>query len=193
VLTTFRPKNASTQVHEISKTFLFYQEEKMLDKICLLSPPVHDYLVGDAGIAASKWHSTEWLRDTALPPRYGIVSTSVSESSNSMYEEARKLPWLYCLDSVLSTMSSSRISTLRSMNKNKKGVVPECYEKLENCWTTCANYKVFEIEEGCNKHKVTRPMINGYQTNHIIKSMNKEGVDLFTPRCCSKKSRTPGY
>jgi hypothetical protein len=85
-LTKFRPKNASTQVHEISKTFLFYQEEKMLDKISLLSPPALDYLVGDAGIVASKWHSTKWLRDTALPPRYGTVSTNVSKSSNSMYE-----------------------------------------------------------------------------------------------------------
>jgi SWIM zinc finger len=64
---------------------------------------------------------------------------------------------------------SSLISTLRSLNKNKKGVVPECYEKLDNHWTTCASYKVYKIEEGGNELKVTRPMINGYETNHIIK------------------------
>jgi hypothetical protein len=72
----------------------------MLYTICLLSPEAHDYLVGDAGIVASKWRSTKWLRNTELPPRYGIVSTNISESSNSMYDEARKLLWLYCLDSV---------------------------------------------------------------------------------------------
>jgi hypothetical protein len=60
--------------------FVKSQRRFRLDKICVLYPPAHDYLVGDAGIVASKWHSTEWLRDTALPPRYGIVSTNVSES-----------------------------------------------------------------------------------------------------------------
>jgi hypothetical protein len=40
----------------------------------------------------SNWRSTQWLRNTKLPPRYGIVSMNISESSNSMYEEARKLP-----------------------------------------------------------------------------------------------------
>jgi Transposase, Mutator family len=106
VLTKFRLKSASTQVHEISKMFLYYQEEKILEKICLLSPAAHDYLVGDAGIEASKWCSNEWVRNTKLPPGYGIVSTNILESLNSMYDEARKLPWLYCLDSVLNSMSS---------------------------------------------------------------------------------------
>jgi transposase-like protein len=79
VLTRFRPKNASTQVHDIAKTFLFYQEEKMLNNIRLLSPAAHDYLVGDSGIVANKWRSTEWLRNTALPPTYGIVTTNILE------------------------------------------------------------------------------------------------------------------
>jgi hypothetical protein len=38
------------QVHEIVKTFSYYQEEKMLEKIRLLSPAAHDYLVGERGI-----------------------------------------------------------------------------------------------------------------------------------------------
>jgi hypothetical protein len=97
----------------------------MLEKICLLSPAAHDYLVGERGIEACKWRSTEWLRNKKLPPRYDIISTNISESSNSMYEDERKLPWLYCLDSVLNSMSSC-ISTLRSINKNKTGVVLAC-------------------------------------------------------------------
>jgi Transposase, Mutator family len=82
VLTKSHPKNASTQVHEISKTFLYYQEEKMLEKIHLLSPAAHDYLVGETGFEASKWRSTKWIRNKKLPPRYGITSTNISESSN---------------------------------------------------------------------------------------------------------------
>jgi SWIM zinc finger len=71
------------------------------------------------------------------------------------------------VDSVLNSISS-RISTLRSVNKNKTGVVPACYEKLNNHWTTCATYKVFKTEENGNKYKVTPTMKNGYQTNHVI-------------------------
>jgi transposase-like protein len=83
-------KNASTQVHVISKTFSYYQEEKMLEKIRLLSPaPAHDYLVGDTGIEVSTWRSTKWLRNTKLPPRYGIVSTNILESSNSIIYKPR--------------------------------------------------------------------------------------------------------
>jgi hypothetical protein len=47
-----------------------------------------------------------------------------------MYEEARMLPWLYCIDNILNIMST-RISTLQEENKNKTGVVPECVASLE--------------------------------------------------------------
>jgi hypothetical protein len=70
----------------------------MLETIQRQSPDAYEYLVGENGIAADKWKSTEWLRNKTLPPQYGIVSTNSSESSNSMYEDARHLSWLYCLD-----------------------------------------------------------------------------------------------
>jgi hypothetical protein len=127
--------------HRYMKSLRRFLTIKM-QKIRQLSPAAHDYFVGDKGIEASKWRSTQWLWNTTLPPRYGIVSMNVLESSNSMYEEARKLPWLYCLDNILNSMSS-RISTLRALNKNKTGVVPEWYEKLDNRWTTCAGYIKF--------------------------------------------------
>jgi hypothetical protein len=63
----------------------------MLEKIKTISRPAYDYLVGDNGISADKWRSTEWLRNKTLPPRYVIVSTNSSKSSNSMYEEAGQL------------------------------------------------------------------------------------------------------
>jgi hypothetical protein len=62
------------------------------------------------------------------------------------------------------------------------GVVPECSKKLDNHWTTCASYKVFEIEEGSNKYKVTCPMNKGYQTNYA-KSMN-----VFVHAECGKNT-----
>jgi hypothetical protein len=86
-----------------------------------MSQPDYDYLVGENGIAADKWRSTEWLRNKTLPPWYGIVSTNSSESSNSMYEDTRHLPWLYCHDTILNTMST-RISMLREDNENETGL-----------------------------------------------------------------------
>jgi hypothetical protein len=55
----------------------------MLEKICQLSPAMHGYLAGDEGSEASK-RSTQWLQNITLPPRYGIVSTNISESSSSL-------------------------------------------------------------------------------------------------------------
>jgi transposase-like protein len=82
----------AADICNISKTFSVYQENNMLDNIKESSKLAYDYLVGDNGIEPSKWRSTEWMKDRTLPPRYGIVSTNISESSNSMYEDASNLP-----------------------------------------------------------------------------------------------------
>jgi hypothetical protein len=90
-------------------------------------------LVGDNGIGPSKWRSTEWMKDTTLPPRYGIVSTNILESSNSMYEDARNLSWLHCIDNIMNSIST-RIVTLREGNRNKTGVVPDCAGIIDKWW-----------------------------------------------------------
>jgi hypothetical protein len=129
VTTKFRNGLLGDHIYDVSKTFSSYQENKLLEKIKTISRPACDYLVGDNGILADNWRSTEWLRNKTLPPRYGIVSTNSSESSNSMYEEARQIPWLYCLDTSLNTMCT-RISTLREANRDETGVVPLCAQTM---------------------------------------------------------------
>jgi hypothetical protein len=83
----------------------------MLQKIKTSLEAAFEYLVVDTGIEANIWRNTQWLKDESLPPHYGIVSTNISESSNAIYEDARKLPWLYCVDSILNHMSP-HIATL---------------------------------------------------------------------------------
>jgi hypothetical protein len=58
-----------------------------------------------------------------------------------MHEDARKLPWLYCLDHILNKMST-RISLLRDKSRDKTGVVPECAAKLEERWIDCAGHSI---------------------------------------------------
>jgi hypothetical protein len=111
-------------------------------------------LVGPEGIEASKWRSTEWLRKKHLPPHYGILSSNISESSNSLYEDACKLPWLYCIDNILTTMST-RISTLRDVSCDKVGVVPEVVGILQNRWNDSEKHQIIQLEEGGDTYRVT--------------------------------------
>jgi Transposase, Mutator family len=78
VAAKFRSKVAA-DVCNISKTFSVYHKNKMLENMKESSELAYDYLVGDNGIEPSKWRSTEWMKDTTLPPRYGIVSMNISE------------------------------------------------------------------------------------------------------------------
>jgi hypothetical protein len=77
----------------------------MLDNNQKLSELANQYLVGPNGIEPNKWRSTECLRNKMLPPRYGIVSSNMSESANNMYEDTHHLPWLFCVDNILNTSS----------------------------------------------------------------------------------------
>jgi hypothetical protein len=139
----------------------------MLDKIKTISWPAYDYLVGDNGIPADKWRSTEWLRNKTLPARYGIVSMNSSKSSNSMYEEVRHLPWLYCLDTILNTMCT-QISTLREANRDETGAVSLCTQTMESRWKESAGVKIIQLEPGGNCYKVSPLMMNIFQTHHVV-------------------------
>jgi hypothetical protein len=87
------------------------------------------YLVGPTGIEPNKWRSPEWLKDVSLPPSYGIVSSNISKSVNSMYDDAGKSPWSHCLDNILNIVSTC-MPTLREENKNKVGLLPDCVKVI---------------------------------------------------------------
>jgi hypothetical protein len=91
-----------------------------------------------------------------LPPRFGIVSTNSSKSSNSMYEEARQLPWFFCHDTILNSMCT-RISTLKEANKNETGIVPQCAQTMEQWRKNCAGMTVIQLEPAGDCYTVTHP------------------------------------
>jgi SWIM zinc finger len=90
-----------------------------------------------------------------------------------MYEEARQLPWLYCLDNILNNMCT-RIATLREANKNETGVVPKCAQTMETRWKNCAPFGIIQLEQGGHRYKVTRSTTNIFQTNHVVDIQKKE-------------------
>jgi hypothetical protein len=84
-----------------------------------------------------------------------------------MYEDARHLPWLYCVDTILNSLST-RIALLREGSANETGAVPKCAQVMEFCWKSCVPMGVIQLEPGGDRYKVSRPAKNAFQTNHVV-------------------------
>ncbi|KAG7365067.1 hypothetical protein IV203_038270 [Nitzschia inconspicua] len=70
-------------------------------------------------ITANQWRSTIWVDDPTLPPRFGIVTTNMSESASSMFGEARNESWLEYSNAIVRTMMS-RICSLQEKNCGRR-------------------------------------------------------------------------
>jgi MULE transposase domain/Ulp1 protease family, C-terminal catalytic domain/SWIM zinc finger len=118
-------KKDSKYVVHLARTF-----SPMLFQVLMteLTAAARQYL---EAIPASQWINTAWLEDSTLPPRYGVRTSNMSESSNSMFEEARDERWLYSVDTILSK-TVERISDLRKKHKGKTGVVETVASKNDN-------------------------------------------------------------
>jgi hypothetical protein len=71
------------------------------------------------------------------------------------------------VDNILKSMST-HIATLRELNKNKSGVVPNCAIKLNDRWEKCAGMPIIQLEEGGDKFMVTRTQDTGNQVAHVV-------------------------
>lgn len=145
---------AAAKVSELAKTFSTRREDEILQAIGRTSNQARAYIVD---IEPKEWRSTEWIRSPALPPRYGITSSNMSESTNSMFNEARDLAWYDCMDWMLDKMST-RISTLRIDKKKHSGVVPLWKNVLQKRFDVCAGFTVLQLEENEDKYKVVRTL-----------------------------------
>ena len=109
---------ASKCVPHIAKTYSTRQEDVWLKDLNTRSGLARNYV---DNIPAETWRNTSWILDNSLPPRYGITSSNISESANSMFETARDCSWLDTIDLLLDIMTT-RISKLRKKlsNSNNK-------------------------------------------------------------------------
>jgi hypothetical protein len=107
--------------------YCFYRlfAEELMTKI---SGAGREYL---ENIPASQWRNTAWLEDPTLPPMYGVKTSNMSESTNSMFEKSRDGSWLYSLHTMLSKMVE-RIACLRNVHKGKTGVVDKVAGKVKD-------------------------------------------------------------
>ena len=136
-------KKVARHVYSLSKTFSNLVSAKIMGTIAKLSPKAKSYL---EEIEPSQWRSTAWLEDISIPPRYGIVTSNMSESTNAMLEEARNCSWLQTLDIILGRMTE-RIASIRTALKEKEGIVPSVMSRMREYWERCAGFKVVEVKE----------------------------------------------
>lgn len=104
-------------VYDISRTFSHRRLAELLDSLEKVAPAGRRYL---EAIPANQWRNTAWLDDSTLPPRFGIVTTNMSESANSMLEDARNGSWLQTVDLILGKMVE-RICQIRDKHVGKTG------------------------------------------------------------------------
>jgi SWIM zinc finger len=98
-----------------------------------------------AQIDHSQWRSTAWLDDEALPPRYGIVTSNMSESANSMFEKARDMPWKTSVHIILSKMVE-RITIIGKRKLEKSGAVDHVSETLKGWWEHSVGFTVIPMK-----------------------------------------------
>jgi SWIM zinc finger len=103
-----------------------------------------------AKIEHPQWRSTAWLDDEALPPRYGIVTSKMSESANSMFEEARDMPWKTSIHIILSKMVE-RILIIGKQKLQKSGVVDHVIETQKGRWEHSVGLTVIPMKNSTNQ------------------------------------------
>jgi hypothetical protein len=133
-------RKMSKYVVQLARTFSPLYYEELLRNV---SESCRQYL---ESIPGSEWRNISWLENPALPPRYGILTSNMSESANSMFEAARDGSWMHTVDTILNIMFE-RISRLRQQHNAKTGVIEKVSAQVQKRWFNCAGYKVVELEE----------------------------------------------
>ena len=131
-------KRAANDIVRLAKTFSVDEAEGILDK---MSEETKKYV---QDIDPNQWMSTAWLSDETLPPRYGIVTSNISESLNSMFDLARDLPWKSSLHMMLTKMAE-QIYSHSIMYSTKQGPVNHVLSILKQYWQNCAGMYVMEV------------------------------------------------
>jgi hypothetical protein len=176
-------KKVAGYVTPLAKSCSHRQSTRMLKEIAKLSNGALRYL---EGIEPSQWRGTAWLDDLGLPPRYGIVTSNMAESSNSMFDRARDGSWLYTLDTILGTMTE-RISAMRMKNAENQGIVSSVMKQLRDSWEKCAGYKVIEVHDKGDEFNIVR------QSTVASEEHKRYNIDVAIRICTCGKWQEFGY
>lgn len=176
-------KRLSRMVHNLAKTFSHFVSTNILDNMKKVSPKGAAYI---EGIPPNQWRSTSWRDDPGLPPRYGIVTSNMSEATNNMFEGAREGSWLYALDYMLGKMME-RITVLRNSVKGEDGVLSNIVSLIQTNWEACSGSKVLEVDSEGQRFTIIR------RTTRAEESTTRYNIDLGTKKCTCGEWQDNGY
>jgi MULE transposase domain/Ulp1 protease family, C-terminal catalytic domain len=142
----------ASYVFPIARTFSTRQQQFFMDKVHKIKTGAASYLENIDGL----WKNTSWLEENPrLPPRYGILTSNTSECVNSMFLEARSLPWLDATEKIIDIMTS-KISTNRRkyLTKAPQGIVARVAQEMKTEWDSAASLEVYQLEADKDQYKV---------------------------------------
>ena len=176
-------KKVSRFVGALSATFSHRIAAQMLEDIDKISKRARKYL---QEIPAEHWHGTAWIDDPGLPPRFGITTSNMSESTNNMFEKARDRSWLYTVNTIVLTMME-RITTLRNRTKGREGVVGHIKARLRDYWENCAGFRVVEVEINGNDFIVRRGTTSATESERV------HNINMSEKTCNCGEWQDQGY
>jgi hypothetical protein len=164
-------KKASDLVELIGNTFSTRQEQKLLEDLRKINPKIEDYVLR---IDPTTWRNTEWIHRTNLPPRYGILTSNMAESINSLFKQERTFDWLRGLDKMLHVISL-KISKLRTKHEGKRGMIASYVATYRDLFDKAATYNVIPINTENYTYKVFYGEGSDYNStkSHVVNMRNR--------------------
>ena len=133
-------------------------------------------------IIPNTWRNTCWNLDDSLPPRYGINTSNISESSNSMFEKARDCSWLDSIDIMLDIMSN-RIYLLKKkyIRENACDIVAPIVGHLKKLYDASAGFVIIGTDDNEALFRIKRTDLS------LTESRVWHDIDITNQTCsCGK-------
>ncbi len=155
----------------MGKTFSSREEEKILNQLRRKNVKLEEYVLN---IDPKTWRNTEWIRNSNLPPRYGMVTSNICESANFMFKPERSLNWLKSLDGIIHKIMF-KIANHRRNYSDKKGMIKFYQNEYKKLYESCSKYNIIPINEEQHTYKVYLGEGDDYQHNksHELNIKNK--------------------
>ncbi len=139
-------------VEKIGNTFSIGEEEVLLEDLRKLNKNAEQYVLK---INPETWRCSQWFRNGSLPPRYGVLYSNNSESSNAMFKEARTCSWLIALDKMLHIIQVKIANHREEYNKiGKTGMLPIYKSEYKKLFDKSVTFDVVLIDEERETYKV---------------------------------------
>ena len=141
-------KQCGRHVMAMAKSYSLRYYNQVLDLIRTDKPRAAAY-IEDITASGILWSNSQWTdSNRELPPRFGIVTSNTSESTNSMFNSARDLPWMDALEKMVEVMLT-RICNCRTKYRQRQEleIVPRAEQLLKKRWEATASMSVMELEE----------------------------------------------